>query len=276
MKAIQEVVQGGKVLLVMHGIIGDTEFSAAALMQEKAISGKFKAVLAFDYENLDSEIQKIAQTLQKMLRDCNIAPKSITIVAHSMGGLVSRWMIERVSGGADLVKKLIQLGAPNGGFELSDFRKKLTGWITLGLNGIPAMKPYLAFCSLLWKGSEKPLFRTLGQMQPGSNFMAQLNGADPDRKGVPYYLIMGNTEIIESSVGEDETALRQLSTGLKERGKYILADYTFFNEEANDLVVRVDSALEVKGGFTDQTVLACDHVSYFKSSAVMRKLKEYI
>jgi hypothetical protein len=192
-----------------------------------------------------------------------------------MGGLVSRWVIEQEDG-SDLIAKLIQIGTPNGGSEIGDFRKKLTGWITLGINGITAVKPYLAFCSLIWKGLEKTLFRTLDQMQPDSKFLQQLNGDTADRKGVQYYLITGDTSIIESSAGEDETVWRQVVTGLKERGKYILADYALFDGLPNDMAVRVESARSAKGGFVAVEEVACDHVSYFKSGVVMGEVERLV
>lgn len=272
---IQTAVSGGGVLLLLHGIIGDTDDSAPTILKRPEIAGKFKAVLTFDYENLDSQIQDIARGLLLMLRTCAVPEKSITIVAHSMGGLVSRWVIEQEDG-SDLIAKLIQIGTPNGGSEIGDFRKKLTGWITLGINGITAVKPYLAFCSLIWKGLEKSLFRTLDQMQPDSKFLQQLNGDAADRKGVQYYLITGDTSIIESSAGEDETVWRQVVTGLKERGKYILADYALFDGLPNDMAVRVESARSAKGGFVAVEEVACDHVSYFKSGVVMGEVERLV
>ena len=53
---VKEALKGKKsVLLLVHGIIGDTEgMSQAVAVGDNAIKDRFDAVLAFDYENLDT------------------------------------------------------------------------------------------------------------------------------------------------------------------------------------------------------------------------------
>jgi pimeloyl-ACP methyl ester carboxylesterase len=264
---IKTAVQKGNTLLMIHGIIGDHEGAAPFIYGHPEILEHYSAVLTFEYENLDTEIQKTAENLLSLLKKCAVPDGSVTIIAHSMGGLVSRYMIEKL-GGAPLIKQLIQMGTPNGGSEIADFRKKLFGWITLGINGISKLKPYLSFCSMLWKGLDNSIFRTLDQMQPGSDFLKELNSGNGSKRKVPYILIAGNTSIIESSAAADATVYKQVITGLKERGKYILADFALFSNEINDMAVRVDSMKEVPGGFVEIKEIACDHLSYYEHEVV--------
>ena len=142
-------------------------------------SKQYDVVLAFDYENLCSGIINISKALKKILLDCDIQNKQLTIIAHSMGGLVTRWMIEKEEG-APLVKKLIQAGTPNGGTELSELRKKMTGWLTLGMNGLTYIQPYMPVITFLSQRIFNPLFITLNDMHPESKFIKALN--DPDNK----------------------------------------------------------------------------------------------
>ena len=88
------------------------------------------------------------------------------------------------------------------------------------------------------------------------------------KRKVPYTLVAGNTSIIESSAGEDETVYKQVITGLKERGKYILADFALFDNDINDMAVRINSMKDVPGGFVEIKEIACDHLSYYAHTVV--------
>ena len=89
-----KVKLANNILLCVHGIIGDTESIAAnvPVMINKAgqsLADKFDLVLTFDYENLNTPIEKTAEDLKEKLKLAGIhadGGKSITILAHSMGG----------------------------------------------------------------------------------------------------------------------------------------------------------------------------------------------
>ena len=174
-----EIADAKEVLLLVHGITGDTEGMVDWAFNLTETSKQYDVVLAFDYENLCSGIINISKALKKILLDCDIQNKQLTIIAHSMGGLVTRWMIEKEEG-APLVKKLIQAGTPNGGTELSELRKKMTGWLTLGMNGLTYIQPYMPVITFLSQRIFNPLFITLNDMHPESKFIKALN--DPDNK----------------------------------------------------------------------------------------------
>ncbi len=258
---IKAKVAAGPVLLMVHGIIGDLDNPLAFIQKSELTRRQFSAILTYEYENLDTPIEETAGKLLQLLRNAGVPDKSLVVLAHSMGGLVSRYMMEQLDA-ASLVSKLVLLGTPNGGSEVNEFRERLFGWITLGLNGISKIKPYLGLLSQLWKGIDGSVFRTLKQMDPKSEFLQQLNGGQRS-SDIPYWLVAGNTSIIESSAGEDESVFKQVLTGLKERGVYILADYAIFGNEPNDMAVRVNSMQAVPGGFDRVEEVATDHISYY-------------
>ncbi len=262
--ALQTAAQKGNVLLMIHGIIGDLENPLKFIQEHAAVRQHFGSILTYEYENLDTPIEETAAKLLQSLREVGIGDKQITIMAHSMGGLISRVIVEQLDG-ANLVQRLIQLGTPNAGSEVNDFREKMGGWLTLGINGLSQIKPYLGMVSKLWKGLgiDTSIFRTLAQMDPDSEFIAQLNAGERTN-GIPYYLVAGNTSIIESSAGENEGFFKQLFTGLKERGLYILADFAIFGgKDPNDMAVKVKSMRAVPGGHVFATEVPCDHISYY-------------
>ncbi|AEE48216.1 caspase family protein [Haliscomenobacter hydrossis] len=272
---IQAILQEAKkVLLLIHGITGDTLAMREAFFERSEMHQNFDAILTFDYENLHTDIEKTAQQLQKMLQDCGLAAdKRLTVVAHSMGGLVSRWWIEKEQG-ANYVHKLIQLGTPNGGVEIASFRKKIATLLTLGINAVERFKPYLATLSFLTGGLGKRVFNTLNQLHLGSDFLQQLNsGSAPE---VPYYLLAGDTSHIEALFAEDDPLWKKIWRCIKDRGLYILADELIFDEEPNDLAVRLESMKALPWGHQRVLEPLCDHLSYFSNDESLEMLKEVI
>ena len=111
------LAKANKIVLFVHGIIGDTREMAASL-RRAGVADRYDLVLTFDYENLQDPIADTARALKDRMAAVGLGPpdhgKSLDIVAHSMGGLVSRWFIER-EGGNRVVRRLVMLGTPNGG-----------------------------------------------------------------------------------------------------------------------------------------------------------------
>ena len=263
-----------KVLLLVHGITGDTLAMREAIFERSEMHQDFDAILTFDYENLDTDIEKTAQQLQKMLQDCGLtADKRLTVVAHSTGGLLSRWWIEKEQGAA-YVQKLIQLGTPNGGSEIASFRQKIATLLTLGINAVERFKPYLAPLSFLSGGLGKRGFNTLNQLHPGSEFLQRLNsGSAPE---VPYYLLAGDTSRTEALFAENDPLWKKIWHCLKDRRLYILAEEIIFDEEPNDLAVRLESMKALPWGHQRVLQPRCDHLSYFSNAESLAMLKEVI
>jgi pimeloyl-ACP methyl ester carboxylesterase len=274
---IKQALGNGEALLLVHGIIGDTKGMVDSVFDHEALYQPFAGVLAYDYENLTSGIEAAAKKLKQMLLDCGFGDgKRLTIVAHSMGGLVSRYLIEHLEGDR-FVKKLIQCGTPNSGSEMADFRRKVTGWLFAGLNGVSIFQPYMAVASFLGKRLEKAVFHTLGEMDPGSPFLDRLNAPGKARPDVPYYLVGGDTREIAVTHPEDASLLEKIFETLKTRGLYTGLDLAVFDKAPNDMAVKVDRMKYLPWGGHDQAeIVDCDHMSYFEDEGSLGKIGGWI
>lgn len=258
------------VLLLVHGIIGDTQGMVMAVQQrtatgEPALSSSYDLVLTVDYENLDTTVDETAKQLHDRLTAAGIgAQHQLDIVAHSMGGLVARWMIEQLNDRPRLVHRLVTLGTPHGGSPWPKIQDLAFTLLTFGLNKVGALVwPAWAFGGLL-AGIER-LDSAFDDMKPGSprlNTLAQ--SADP---GVPYYVIVGNTSHIE---GYTTNRVAGVISALGHRA----ANLAFLHED-NDLAVAVVSARNLPVNRTIEPVIdevASDHITYFNSHAGLEAL----
>ena len=264
------------IALFIHGIIGDTTEmpKSMRLVQNEAgdlLEGNYDLVLTFDYENLNTEIQQTAKDLKKKLAEAGLAEghgKTFHIIAHSMGGLVSRWFIEKEGGNA-VVSRLFQLGTPNQGSPYGSLYEMATPLLASAVNGAAFLQPYALALRAVGKFLDK-LFLTLKQMNPDSDFIKELNdGTDP---GIPYTIIAGNTQLIPFEIQDRQlNLLRKVMKRFKSRGHYDLLDQVLF-KSPNDIAVTVESITTIPGSeqwVQSPTVLpaACDHISYFGDPA---------
>ena len=267
------VANAQNIVMVIHGIIGDTKEMAKSLRRATTTDGhwlekKFDLILTFDYENLNTPIEETARLMGQKLAEAGLPAdhgKSLTIMAHSMGGLVSRWFIEK-EGGNSVVSHLIQLGTPNAGSPWSSVYELASTLLARVINGASFLQPYLVSLSFLGRYAKK-LFVTLEQMHAEkSEFLQNLNdGTDP---GIPYTIIAGNTRLILSPQEEKQQALlRKLLGRIKNRGQYDALDLFLF-KTTNDIAVSVESILGIADKENRQlpptTVeVPCDHLAYF-------------
>ncbi|QQE65196.1 caspase [Leptolyngbya sp. BL0902] len=276
------VAQAQRIALYIHGIIGDTESmvpsietAIAALAGEaKPLKDCYDLVLAFDYESLNTSIETHAQGLKQRLESIGLGPnhgKTLHIIAHSMGGLVSRWFIEQ-EGGKEVVQHLILLGTPSGGSPWPQTVAGITTLLTMVLNGLSKVTFPIVFVSsalkLLAKGVEsiETIDVTLDQMDPNSDFIKQL-AITPD-PGIPYTVIAGNIALIPAD--HPQGNLRQR---LMERMKGLM-ELPFFGIP-NDLAVTVESIKAVPPGRQPAPVMvevACDHLVYFSDPVGVKAL----
>ncbi len=111
----------------------------AKLADARPLASLYDLVLTFDYENLNTTIEENGRLLKERLEAAGLGSghgKTLDIAAHSMGGLVSRWFIER-EGGNQVVRRLVMLGTPNGGSPWP----KVVDWATVAL-GARAQSPH--------------------------------------------------------------------------------------------------------------------------------------
>ncbi|PSB22918.1 caspase [filamentous cyanobacterium CCP2] len=286
----ERVAKANRIMLFIHGIIGDTESMVPSVYRTKLeVDGRslllsdpavYDLVLAFDYENLNTSIIENAQALKQKLEAVGLGKdhgKTLHIIAHSMGGLVSRWFIER-EGGKEIVNHLIMLGTPNNGSpwpNVVDFALPL---LTVGLNGLAAVAwPVSAIGALMHlagaatAGAERQMTTSLKEMQEKSALLNTLFSSEPP--GIPYTVIAGNTSLIQPQNPASQHKIEDL---LKRVGKFAV-EFPFMGV-ANDIAVKVDSIthLPERSPKTNITQVACDHLTYFSHPAGLSALAQAV
>ncbi|TWT51802.1 caspase family protein [Allorhodopirellula solitaria] len=273
----EKVAAAQNVLLLIHGIIGDTDGIAQGLSlakdaDGKNVSEKFDLVLTYDYENLSTPILDTAVKLKQQLASVGLdvnKDKGLTLLVHSMGGLVARWFIER-EGGNQVVDHLVMFGTPNVGspFGLVDLARKLSSMLTtLAIATFPGFTPFCGALVYLLNRSKK-VTPTLEQMNPTSDFITTLNSS-PD-PGVPYTIVAGDIRDYQDSADQIMARLvAKVGTGI--------AFDALYHNDGHDIAVSDDSIR----GIADDRIPAptkhnvvCHHLNYFISEAGLKTLAE--
>ncbi|MCS3802120.1 caspase family protein [Niastella sp. OAS944] len=276
----KKVKNAGSILLFIHGIIGDTEGMAKCIQTSldgngALLKNKYDLILTFDYENLNTEIEKTAALLKECMEKVGLKEghgKQLVIAAHSMGGLVSRVFIEQLNGNK-IVTRLIMLGTPNNGTPWADVRDLAETLLTFAINGSACLKPWMFVISLAGKLAKGTQI-TLKQMDASTGIYSTLNtGKDP---GIPYVIVAGNTQHIIVLYNETAGKIRKLFTKVKQRGLYTTLDAILFRK-ANDIAVTNESIIAIKGSESWKikpvsVEVACDHMNYFTTLQAIQKL----
>lgn len=133
-------------ILLVHGIVDNhTVFSPL----EKALRRRgFSDLSSFDYGLLTSDVRATAQDLARAIAKLidESGYEKVHVIGHSLGGLISRYYVQRMGGHAH-VHTLVTLGTPHQGTVLAR------------------------------AGSVVPLVR---QLRPDSDLIAELNEPAPD------------------------------------------------------------------------------------------------
>ncbi|MEG4856420.1 caspase family protein [Microcoleus sp. K1-B6] len=286
-----KVEKAERILLYIHGIIGDTLSLVPSVQTAKidvnghsrSLAQLYDLVLTFDYENLNTSIEENAQLLKQRLAAVGLKEnhgKTLHIVAHSMGGLVSRWFIER-EGGNKIVQHLIMLGTPNGGSPWPTVQAWATTALAISLNGlstitwpIPIMGQLLSLLGI-GVGAIETIDIALDQMQANSPFLKSL-ATSPD-PAIPYTIVAGNTSLVPAVL----QAKSELQPAVIERLMQKLFNKVValpFFEQPNDIAVTVQSIKNVPVRALSPNVLeiACDHLVYFTHPEGLKGLSEAI
>ena len=264
-----KVAAAQNILLLVHGIIGDTEGMVAGV-KACGLDQKFDLVLTYDYENLSTPIAETARKLKSQLEVVGLHGKDnkrLTLLVHSMGGLVSRWFIER-EGGNKVVDHLVMCGTPNSGSpfgQVEDARKILNILTGLAMNYMPTLIPFSSAVIMLLNRSKK-LTPTLEQINPASDFIRTLNSSDDP--GIPYTIIAGDIAAYK------EPSDLLFAKMLDKVGRSFIFEILFANK-ANDIAVGVESILGIGDGrstIPTRRNVACHHLNYFASDAGQQAL----
>ena len=282
-KVRDRVAKAERILLFVHGIIGDTQSMApsvqlARLADDRPLADLYDLVLTFDYENLNTTIEDNGRLLKARLEAVGLGVghgKALDIAAHSMGGLVSRWFIER-EGGNRVVRRLVMLGTPNGGSPWPRVVDWATVALGLGLNQLTAIAWPASVVVGLAALIENPTVG-LHEMLSDSGVLEQLKQS-PD-PGIPYVMLAGNTSIItaatEATDPQRGSLLGRLLARLTAPGLLHEVANPFFLSQANDVAVSVASMENIAHGRKpayDVRPVACDHLSYFLDPAGLKAL----
>ncbi len=266
----EAVAKSTSIVLFIHGIIGDTESIVKCIKTPLDESGSTiekstDLILTFDYENINTSISNTAADLRKKLEMLELDKKhgkKLTIVAHSLGGLVSRYFIEKC-GGDEFVSKLIMLGTPNNGSPWANVRDMAQTFLTFAINGGAFLQPWV----LTLSGVKKLITNTttLKQMHPVTGIYTSLNmGIDPK---IPYIIIAGNTQKIIAQYDQTTSLIKRMLFNAKKNIVYNLLDEVLFHK-ANDIAVTKDSIITLAGSEKwshplTSTEVASDHLTYF-------------
>lgn len=251
------------IALILHGINSDTSSMTQTMLRAKLLD-PYDLVLTFDYESFNTRVPETARKLKERLEEAgfrNGHGKRLDCIAHCMGGVVARWLIEREQG-AGFMQNLVLIGTPNEGTPLS----KVQDWLFLGigfaLNRFISLPPVLALRALLW-GFEY-LDVALDDLAPRSAMLSDLNSSAATP--VPYTTITGNVATREPSQRLAGKILRQSIDLL-------------FSGEIHDLLVGYTSMAQVRSGKGAQPhviTVPCTHFDYFDTEAGQAALRQVV
>jgi hypothetical protein len=267
------VATARRVLLVVHGIIGDTR-SMSAAARRTGLLDRYDTLLAFDYENINTPVPETARALGERLGRAGFTAtdrRALDVLAHSMGGLVSRWYIEREGGGA-VVDRLAVCGTPNAGSPWPRVEDLATAAVALALNGLSTLAGPLAIAvkafGFLVRATER-LDVALDDMRPGSDLLAALAGSP--EPSVAYIAVAGDQPFGPAA---DPGHARRILEKLRVPQ---LALALLFGGEQNDLAVSVVSATNFGSSWTAPPAhlgAECSHVTYFASQEGMARVMQ--
>jgi pimeloyl-ACP methyl ester carboxylesterase len=276
------VNRANRIVLYIHGIIGETSGMAASSLGlagppiVPGVRDRYDLVLTFDYENLHTPIEENARLLKQRLIDAGLGPnhgKTVHVIAHSMGGLVSRWFIER-EGGNQIVQQLVMLGTPNGGSPWATIEDWAITALSFGLNNLSPLPWTGRILGGLVAAIEK-IDVALDQMHPSSTFLQTLHSS-PD-PGIPYTIVAGNTSLLSPPGGPADKARVRLLDRLKSLNLLHLATAPAFFGEPNDIAVSIANIrLQPPGRAFEPRVLEipCDHLTYFSTATGLSALSD--
>ncbi|NEQ26955.1 MAG: peptidase C14 caspase catalytic subunit p20, partial [Microcoleus sp. SIO2G3] len=285
-KVKELVAQAQRIVLYIHGIIGDTESIVPSVQQAKVegdrqqrpIRELYDLVLTFDYENIQTTIEENARLLGKQLAEVGLGAnsgKQLHIVAHSMGGLVSRWFIEK-EGGDRVVQHLVMLGTPNGGSPWPTVQDWVFMALSIGLNQLSSIVWPTNVVALLL-GFLEANNRSLEQMQPNSPCLKAMS-ENPDPY-VSYTIIAGDRSLVPAAIQAEalqSSPLQRLMQKLFDKAVDKVVDLAFF-KQPNDIAVSLASIKNVSDNRVPPPKIlvpdtACDHLTYFTSKAGLKAL----
>lgn len=280
----RKVAGAQKIILYIHGLTGDTKSLVPSVQTAQVeIDGEMRSlgelydlVLTYDYESANTPIEETGRQLKDRLEAVGLKAnhgKQLDIIAHSMGGLVGRWLVER-EGGHQMVQHLVLVGVPNAGSPWSTLQDWAFTAIALGLNSLSAIAWQASILTKLLDALEN-IDISFDQIRPNSDLLQQMaNSPDPH---VPYTIIAGNRSLAKAAMetGEENSRLQRLMQKLFGQTVDAVVEPAFWYQ-ANDLAVSVASIKDVRDDRDPPPKklpdTPCDHLTYFTEEAGLHDL----
>ena len=283
-----ELEKAEHIVLLVHGFSSTTNKMstlAEAIEKDQKKEDLRIEVACFDYSSHNG-ILAAAASLEKSLRtlidknpDC-----TISLVTHSMGGVVSRVMIEDKSFAIDQIKRLIMVAPPNHGTQLAALP---TSYASLDL----------LLAKIDRKGARKALQNFVSRanvavddLKPDSKCLKELNSRGRN-ENVDYSIILGDLGILSTS---ETKLLRRLAhqlddakMGDAEQGNAVDDLRSLFKTLPPELVTgQGDGVVSVESGklngVEDSVVMSFQHSDLLKNNTknqrkiiqqILRRLK---
>lgn len=184
--------------------------------------------LVFDYPN-DGPIAWSGDRVSEDLKALSEKHPElrVAIVAHSMGGLVSRYCLETPGKQPSCVTDLFTLGTPHGGTALSEIQP----WMELYFEAFSKNVPR-------WGTLQDGLGEAADDLLPGNEFLKTLNGRQWPPTGVAYHVAAGCKSLVPKSL---------LDTAQSAAG-------SIAKKELQDQVLAILSSPELQDGLGDGAV----------------------
>lgn len=277
-KIANEVESARKILVVVHGFIGESQSLLATHPDQPErhfyhiLNKYYDTILAFDYDSYSTSLAQSARDLRERLEQVGLTAghrKEVHILAHSTGGLIARHFIERLNG-SRIVKHLMMTGTPNAGTPMP----KVRDWAVLGmsllLNQLPVVGWPLSVITFLADKLKvvSGLDQVSEDLRPDSDFLKGLQ-ENIDFQ-TQYTIIAGNTGLIKANGEQTENLVRKLiqQLGIDKASHQALTHFLFGGK--NDIIASVQSMSTVNAArhpIPKIEEVACDHFSYYTADA---------
>ena len=279
MKPLLAQKPNGKVLLLTHGLTGDTIHMLGCLQEMPELPAQADFILTFDYENLATPMAKTAAGLNADLRSAGFGDTdmpSIIFIAHSQGGLVARWLVEQ-EGGSAYIKKMILVAAASGGSELAKLGSAVFGMLTHALNVTGPIKYAITGLSFLLKKLELNPGKTLKETNPGSDLLIKLSNSKLPA-GVQYSVIGGDISLLKKEYNGDDYFLKKVAQALVKNVVYPGLTLGLYKDKPNDMAVTLESMQSIPtfDAAGNMRIVASNHLAYFREKICRKELLDFL
>jgi len=274
-----QIAEAQRILLLIHGLMGDTPNLIDDLRRTAMgawLCDRYDLILGLDYESFNTSVEETARQLKLRLEAVGLHanhPKHLDVIGFELGGLISRWLVER-EGGHDMVSHLVLVGTPGAGTPWATVQGWASQALAFGLNSLTTVAwPVKVISSLV--AALEFFDVTLDQMQPGSELLKSLE-ASPNPQ-IPYSVIVGNAAIKPSALATDNSG-SSLMQRLLHKLTGAAANLAFLGQP-NDLFASAYSLKAIALSLEPAPIIyeiACDHFTYFNSDQAQAAIKQVL